>query len=107
MPKFDTQDVDKVSDYGINVWELQQVNGQIQDKIGHPAIYPIELPERILRCYSTMNANVYEPFAGSGTTIVAAEQLNRICYAMELSPAYVAVCLERLTALGLEAKRID
>ena len=37
----------------------------------------------------------YEPFSGSGTTLIAAEQTARICYAMELSPAYVDVAVRR------------
>jgi DNA modification methylase len=44
----------------------------------------------------------YEPFSGSGTTLVAAEQTGRLCCAMELDPKYVAVALERLANLGLE-----
>ena len=43
----------------------------------------------------------YDPFLGSGTTMVAAEQLGRLCYGLEIAPAYVAVILERLTDLGL------
>jgi DNA modification methylase len=38
---------------------------------------------------------VYEPFAGSGTTIIAAEMTGRKCYAVELSPAYVDVSVKR------------
>jgi DNA modification methylase len=38
----------------------------------------------------------YEPFSGSGTQIMAAENLGRICYAMEISPAFVAVALQRI-----------
>jgi DNA modification methylase len=38
---------------------------------------------------------VYEPFSGSGTTIIACEQLGRKCRAIEISPAYVAVALQR------------
>ena len=38
---------------------------------------------------------VYEPFSGSGTTIIAAEQTGRSCYAIELSPAYVDVAVKR------------
>jgi DNA modification methylase len=38
---------------------------------------------------------IYEPFSGSGTTIIAAEQTGRICYAVELSPAYVDVAVKR------------
>jgi DNA modification methylase len=39
--------------------------------------------------------SVYEPFSGSGTTIIAAEQTGRTCYAMEISPAYVDVAIRR------------
>ena len=41
---------------------------------------------------------VYEPFSGSGTTIIAAEQLGRSCHAIELSPAYVDVAVQRWQA---------
>ena len=44
---------------------------------------------------------MYEPFAGSGTTLVAAEQTGRAGYGMELSPSYAAIALERLARLGL------
>ena len=45
--------------------------------------------------------DVYEPFCGSGTTIIAAEQLGRRCSAIELEPRYVAVTLQRyLDATG-------
>ena len=40
--------------------------------------------------------DVYEPFAGSGTTMVAAENLGRTCHAIELHPPYCAVILERM-----------
>ena len=44
---------------------------------------------------------VFDPFLGSGTTLVAAEQTGRVCYGVEISPAYVAVALERLAGMGL------
>jgi len=47
---------------------------------------------------------VYDPFLGSGTTLVACEQLGRIGYGMEISPAYVAVTLQRLADMGLEPR---
>jgi DNA modification methylase len=46
--------------------------------------------------------DVYDPFIGSGTTMVAAEQLDRVCYGMEIEPKYVAVTLERLSKMGVE-----
>jgi len=52
------------------------------------------------------SGNVYDPFLGSGTTMVAAEQLGRICYGMEIEPKYVAVALERMSGMGLEPKLV-
>jgi hypothetical protein len=49
------------------------------------------------------NARLRDPFLGSGT-MVAAEQLGRICYGMEIEPKYVAVTLERMSGMGLEPK---
>lgn len=50
---------------------------------------------------------IVDPFVGSGTTIVACEQTGRVGYGMEIAPEYVAVCLERLSAMGLEAVRVE
>ena len=49
---------------------------------------------------------VFDPFSGSGSTIVAAHQLGRIGYGCELAPGYVAVTLERLSMLGLKPEVI-
>jgi DNA modification methylase len=50
--------------------------------------------------------DVYDPFIGSGTTLIAAEQLDRACYAIDLSPSYVDVVVERWQALsGKKATR--
>ena len=46
--------------------------------------------------------DVYDPFLGSGTTMCAAQVLDRICYGMEIEPKYVAVVLERLSEMGLK-----
>ncbi len=68
----------------------------------HPTIKPIELVVRCLLNSSRRGEVGYEPFAGSGTTLVAAEQSGRVCRAMELDPRYVAVALERLSSVGLK-----
>lgn len=52
-------------------------------------------------------ADVYDPYVGSGTTIVACEQLGRIGYGMEIEPKYVAVTLQRLSDIGLEPHLVD
>ena len=50
---------------------------------------------------------VYDPFCGSGSTLLAAHQLGRIGYGIEIDPGYIAVALERLSTLGLEPKLIS
>ncbi len=54
------------------------------------------------RAIRNHEGDVYDPFLGSGTTMVAADQLGRICYGMEIEPKYVAVILERMAGMGLE-----
>ena len=53
------------------------------------------------RCTTKSGQSVYDPFLGSGTTMVTAEQLGRVCYGMEIEPKYVAVTLERMQDMGL------
>jgi len=67
----------------------------------HPAVFSIEFAAFGIRTWSDEGGIVYEPFSGSGTTIIACENLSRKCRAIEISPAYVAVALERwATATG-------
>ena len=61
----------------------------------HGTQKPIECMARPIRNHACSVDGVYEPFSGSGTTIMACEITNRKCYAMELSPKYVAVALQR------------
>ena len=50
---------------------------------------------RPIRNNSSKGEGVYDPFIGSGTTLIAAEQLGRICYGIEISPAYCDIVVER------------
>jgi DNA modification methylase len=72
----------------------------------HPAPFPVAVPSGFIQHLSDVGAIVYDPFLGSGTTMVAAEQLGRICYGMEIEPKYVAVTLERMSGMGLEPKLV-
>ena len=73
----------------------------------HPTEKPVELFAIPMRQHTEKSDLCYEPFAGSGTQLVAAEMLGRVCYAMELSPPFVAVALERLTQLGMKPTLAD
>jgi hypothetical protein len=68
---------------------------------------PVELVARMIVNSSRAGDLVWDSFLGSGTTLLAAHQLERIGYGAEVDPANAGVCLERLAALGLEPKLID
>jgi DNA modification methylase len=70
----------------------------------HPTIKPVELIKRCLENSSRVGFLGYEPFAGSGSTMVAAHESSRVCNAVELAPKYCAVILERMQKLGVEPK---
>lgn len=61
----------------------------------HPAVFSEEFAEFMIQTWSIACDVVYEPFSGSGTTIIACEQLGRKCRAIEVSPGYVGVALQR------------
>src|SRR6266568_1369451 len=76
-----------------DVWEVDREN----DKI-HPTQKPLQLFETPLLNHTKPDEICYEPFAGSGTQIIAAERLGRRCYAMEIDERYATVCLNRYEA---------
>jgi len=61
----------------------------------HPTMKPVALFAKMIENSTTVGSLIYEPFCGSGTTLIAAEQLNRTCYGMEISPQYCDVIVNR------------
>ena len=80
-----------------NVLEIS--TRKVPNGIAHEAAFPPDLPAFFIKAYSRSNDNVYDPFLGSGTTLIAAEQLGRKCYGMEISPAYCDVIVKRWETL--------
>jgi DNA modification methylase len=74
---------------------LWQIDKPQKSETGHSTQKPVEAMARPMRNNSKPGDRVYDPFVGSGTTIIAAQMNKRICHAIELSPAYVDVCLKR------------
>jgi len=75
--------------------------------VGHSAAFPVALPVFFVKAFSREGGSVFDPFLGSGTTLIAAEQLGRKCYGIEISPAYCDVIVERWQNLtGKKAKRV-
>ena len=74
------------------------------DGHGHGTQKPVECMRRPMENNSSPGQAVYEPFSGSGTTIIAAEMTGRSCFAIEIDPAYVDVAIQRWQAFtGLQA----
>jgi len=87
-----------------NLWTISNIgaNNEI-----HKACFPVKLVEKAINLYAKENALLYEPFIGSGSTMVAAHQLKRKCYGMELDPKYCEVIVQRMHKLdpSLQIKR--
>ena len=71
------------------------VHTEASEKLGHPCTKPINFWKWLMERTGEVGELVYEPFVGSGTTIIAAEQLERTCYGMELDPRYCDVIVRR------------
>ena len=78
-----------------SVIRIMRHKGKIGQDIDHPAVFPVALPEHILLAYSDPGDIVFEPFCGSGTTILAAQKANRVARAIELAPQYTDVAVKR------------
>ena len=61
----------------------------------HPAVFPVWPPEFLMRAYTDEGDTIYEPFCGSGRTIIAAEITGRICRAMDIDARYINVTVQR------------
>jgi DNA modification methylase len=76
------------------IWQIEHRKSDT----GHGTQKPVECMRRPIENNSSPGQAIYEPFSGSGTTIIAAEMTGRACHAIELSPAYVDVAVQRWQA---------
>lgn len=77
--------------HALSTWTINKRNGLT----GHPTEKPIEVPITAISHSSNRNDVVLDCFGGSGSTLIACEQLNRRCFMMELSPKYCDVIIRR------------
>ena len=75
-----------------NVWDIAVA----QNKTNHPAVFPYEIPYRHIKSWTNEGDVVLDPFMGSGTTALAAKDLNRKYIGIELSEAYYYMCKQRI-----------
>lgn len=80
---------------GRNQSTLWNIKSRDDDGHGHGTQKPVECMRRPIENNTSPGQAVYDPFVGSGTTIIAAETVNRVCLAVEINPAYVDVAIRR------------
>ncbi len=81
------------------VWS--DVPGQLRSK--HPAPYPIDIPRRLIRMFSFVGDTVLDPFCGTGTTAVAARELDRRSISLDIDDDYVSMTRDRLSSYNPRA----
>jgi DNA modification methylase len=86
------------SEYLRSVWNIEGINSD--ERPDHPTPKPLECFAIPMRQHTKRGEICYEPFSGSGSQIMAGEQLGRRVFAMEISPAYVDVAVKRWLAGG-------
>jgi len=81
------------------VIRIMRQKGKIGEGIDHPAVFPVALPEHILAAYSDVGEICFEPFCGSGSSLIAAQRTGRVLRGVELATGYVDVAVERFRRL--------
>jgi len=94
----------ETSDYERSVWEIEGINND--ERPDHPTPKPLECFAVPMRQHTKKNDLCFEPFSGSGSQLMAGEQLGRRVYGLEISPAYCDVIVRRWLALGKDRRVI-
>ncbi len=85
----------------IGVWQFFYESRDVRDKSLHPATFPISLAKKVISLFTHEGELVLDPFVGSGTTLVAAQDLNRNSIGFDLQAKYIELCVKRLAANNL------
>jgi site-specific DNA-methyltransferase (adenine-specific) len=80
----------------LDVWEIPAESAK---RVRHPAPFPVELPERLIRLHTYADDLVLDPFMGSGSALVAAAKVGRRYIGYDLDPTYVAIARDRVRAI--------
>lgn len=84
-----------------SVFRINRQVGSVAAGLDHPAVFPVALVDEIITAFSDPGDLSYEPFCGSGTSIISADKNGRTCFGMELAAEYVDVSVKRFEAYAL------
>jgi len=93
LPYESTLMTDDFMSLTLDLWPIQPESAH---RVGHPAPFPVELPEQLIRLYTFVNDLVLDPFMGSGSALVAAARLGRRYVGYDLDPRYVSIARRRV-----------
>jgi DNA modification methylase len=97
LPHQNTVSSDEFMAATLDVWEMPPESAK---RVNHPAPFPVELPERLIRLYTYAGDLVLDPFMGSGSTLVAAARTGRRCAGYDLDDEYVEIARGRVAEVG-------
>ena len=100
-PHVSTIDADEFMESVMDVWEMRPESAS---RVGHPAPFPVALPQRLIDLYTYRGDLVLDPFMGSGTTAVAAVRTGRHYVGFDTDQSYVALARKRIAA---ESERVS
>jgi len=85
-----------VRPYVHDCYRIAEVSHELKDTEGwHGSVKPLKVVADLMQRIAALGACIFDPFLGSGTTMIAAEQLKRRCFGIEIEPRYVDVCCRR------------
>jgi site-specific DNA-methyltransferase (adenine-specific) len=94
----------KKGKYATNILRVPSLKGTSSEKCGHPSQKPIQLIEKLILCCTETGDMVIDPFLGSGTTALAAQQNGRQWLGIEKDSKYLQIARARLKALVSKSK---
>lgn len=104
LPHRNTVGVDDFMNLTLDVWSMPPESAK---RVGHPAPFPVELPEQLIRLYTYEDDLVLDPFVGSGSTGVAAKRLGRRFVGYDLDPEYIGIAQARYDNAERSAEVVD
>jgi len=85
------------------VWNF---SGESKNKIGHPSPFPVELPKRCIKLFSFVEDTIFDPFLGSGTTLIACLKTGRNGIGVEIDRKYCELAVKRLKEYGIYQQKL-